>query len=205
MKQYVLQARDPTTACPVLEARLRISNVDALRTIIGKAANDDPDLGRSYVLDTAELDAVAALSDPPFKPDWCLTTLMPWQVLRNVPYLIHTGFELPLMLEGRKPLAVFCDSAEWLKRELRVYDGFVRQGRFVTRVITRDDLREVYFALPDHEWRIDAYIQLQNDTAADGTWDDSHERRQGELLRYEDWQNDWWIANRKSLLADALA
>jgi hypothetical protein len=66
-------------------------------------------------------------------------------------------------------------------------------------------MREVYFALPDHEWRIDAYIQLQNDTAADGTWDDSHERRQGELLGYEDWQNDWWIANRKSLLADALA
>jgi hypothetical protein len=188
-------------ACPVLEARLRISDFAALRTIIGEAADDDPDLKRSYVLDAAELDAVAALSDPPFRPDRRLTTLMPWHALRKVPYLIHTGYELPLMLEGRKPLAAFRDSARWLECELRIYDSFVRQGRFATRVIAQGDMREVYFALPGQEWRIDTYIQLWN--AADGNWDDNHERRQGELLGYEDWQNEWWIANRKSLLSDA--
>jgi hypothetical protein len=64
----------------------------------------------------------------------------------------------------------------------------------------RAAISEVYFALPSHEWRIDAYIQLCN--AGAGNWDDRCERRQGELLGYENWQNDWWITNRKSLLAE---
>ena len=45
-------------ACPILEARLRISDVFALRKIIGEAASDDPNLEHSYVLDIDELDAV---------------------------------------------------------------------------------------------------------------------------------------------------
>jgi hypothetical protein len=125
---------------------------------------------------------------------------VPWHALRNVPYLIHTGFELPLMLEGRKPLAAFCDSAEWLKRELGIFDRFVKQERLVMRTIAHGNMLEVYFALPGHEWRIDSYIQLCNSGASN--WDDNHERQQGELLGYESWQNDWWIANRKSLRAD---
>ncbi len=182
---------------PILEARLRISDVPALRKIIGEAANEDPNLEHVYVLDLDELNAVAALSDRPFQPDRRLTTLRSWHSLRKVPYLIHTEFELPLMLEGRKPLAAFKDSAQWLTTYLNGYDRFVKEGRFIRRIIERGNIQEVYFALPNHEWRIDAYVQLLGSAA--GAWDDNHERRQGELLGYEDWQNDWWIENRKSL------
>jgi hypothetical protein len=56
----------------------------------------------------------------------------------------------------------------------------------------------VYFAIPDQDWRIDAYVRLAENGCKNG-WDDTHERRQGELLGYEDWQNDWWIENRRSL------
>jgi hypothetical protein len=183
--------------CPILEARLRISNVPALRKIIGEAANDDPNLEHRYVLDIDELDAVAALSDRPLQPDRRFTTLEPWHSLRKVPYLIHTEFELPLMLEGRKPLAAFKDSGQWLTQYLNSYDHFVKVGRLSRRIVERGNIQEVYFALPGHEWRIDAYVQLLESGA--GKWDDNHERRQGELLGYEDWQNDWWIKNRKSL------
>ena len=182
---------------PILEARLRISDVPALRKIIGEAENEDPNLEHVYVLDLDELNAVAALSDRPFQPDRRLTTLRSWHSLRKVPYLIHTEFELPLMLEGRKPLAAFKDSAQWLTTYLNGYDRFVKEGRFIRRIIERGNFQEVYFALPNHEWRIDAYVQLLGSAA--GAWDDNHERRQGELLGYEDWQNDWWIENRKSL------
>jgi hypothetical protein len=182
---------------PILEARLRISDVPALRKIIGEAASDDPNLEHEHILNIEELDAVAALSDRPFRPDRRLTILMPWHTLRNVLYLVHTEFELPLMLERRKPLAAFADTAEWLAAYLNGYDRLVKEGRFIRRVIERGNIQEVYFALPGHEWRIDAYVQLLESAA--GAWDDNHERRQGELLGYEDWQNDWWIENRKSL------
>lgn len=101
------------------------------------------------------------------------------------------------MLEGRKPLAAFLDSAQWLAQELSSYDRFVREGRFTRRIIERGDIQEVYFALPGQEWRINAYVQLRE--AGTGKWSDDCERQQGELLGYEDWQNDWWIKNRKSL------
>ena len=197
MKQFVLQALDPEMACPSLEARLRISDVRALRSIIGAAAHDDPDLAQSYLLDTEELDAVVALAGLPAPPDNRLTTLTPWHSLRNVPYLIHTEFELPLMLEDRKPLAAFRDSIRWLTQELCRFDCFVAEGRLARRIIERGDDGEVYFALPGQEWRIEAYLQLLE--ASSSGWNDEHERQQGELLGYEDWQNDWWIANRKAL------
>jgi hypothetical protein len=156
-----------------LEARLQISDVPALRKLIGEAANDDPKLECSYVLDIDELDAVAALSDSPFQPDRRLTTLTPWDSLRNVPYLIHTGFELPLMLDGRKPLAAFSDSVSWITQYLSRYDRFVEEGLFTRRILEPGDIREVYFAIPDQDWRIDAYVRLAENGCKNGG-DDTH-------------------------------
>jgi hypothetical protein len=145
-------------------------------------------------LDSDDLDAVAALSDMPFKPDRRFTVLAPWRWLREVPYLVHTGYELPLMLEGRKPLAAFGDSAAWIAQRLSCFDPFVKEGRLRKHVFELGDFREVYFTLPGEEWRVDAYRQLK----APSGWDDDRERRQGELLGYERWQNDWWMENRAS-------
>lgn len=195
MRQFVLQAYDLAMGCPMLEARLRIDDLTALRRILD-TADDDPEIRRTYFLDPTEVDAIGALSRPPFRPDHQLNALDPWHPMRGVPYLVHTGFELPLMLEGRKPLAAFIDDAEWLTQELSRFDPFVQEGRLVRRAVARGDISEVYFVLPGQEWRIDAYIELYQTGAG---WDDARERRQGELLGYKDWQNDWWMANRMSL------
>jgi hypothetical protein len=68
----------------------------------------------------------------------------------------------------------------------------VKKGRLRKHVFEQNDFQKVYFTLPGEEWRVAAYRQL---LAAPG-WDDERERRQGELLGYEDWQNDWWMENR---------
>ncbi len=121
-----------------------------------------------------------------------------------MPYQIHTNRELGLMLKGVKPLAVFGDAYDQLSdvlgRYLRLFDRQVSQGRFVGREYVElgrnGDRRHVHvflYALPSEEWRIDAMIQLR---LGEPVWSAAHERREGQLLGYEDWQNDLWIAAR---------
>lgn len=104
------------------------------------------------------------------------------------------------MLKGAKPLATFVDGQgyfpEVVLRYLRLFDRHVASGE----IIRRDHLtpatearhylvQSVLFALPAEEWRIDAMIELHQSTK----WTRDHERREGELLGYEDWMNDHWL------------
>ncbi|ACA15291.1 hypothetical protein M446_0732 [Methylobacterium sp. 4-46] len=208
-RKFVLQALDPATGSPRVEALLRIRDLEALRAALGLADGEDPDLRAVHEVAPDALDRLGALSDPPFAPDPVFTQLDPWHGLREVPYLVHTGFELPLMLEGRKPLAVFSDlyPVDWLDELLARFDPAVSEGRIVRRLVDRPAsgprsagepcglrIREAYFALPGEEWRIDAAIRLRREVSSG--WTEAMERREGALLGYEDWQNDWWIAHR---------
>jgi hypothetical protein len=51
-----------------------------------------------------------------------------------------------------------------------------------------EGLRDVLFALPEQECRIDVYIKNVLNRTRD--WDDDLERLQGSLLGYEDWENE---------------
>ncbi|WP_246685082.1 hypothetical protein [Methylobacterium sp. WL69] len=164
---FVLQALDPTTGSPRVEAGLCIADIAALRAVLGLEGIDKP-IGRATcAVEPHALKALGALSDPPFEPDPIFTRLEAWSGLRAAPYLIHTGYELPLMLEGRKPLAVFGDvyPCDWLEILLARFAPFVREGRIVRRTIDHPfpapvgpakllGMRDVYFALPNDEWRI---------------------------------------------------
>ena len=120
---------------------------------------------------------------------------------RPLPYLIHTNRELGLMLKGAKPLAVF----GWIEgyeidsvsRYLRMFDRHVAGGSFAKHQRVRPvpqlpNLREyqVCYTLPGHEWRVDALHRLFDTPEP---WTAAHERRFGELLGYEDWQNNIWL------------
>jgi hypothetical protein len=122
--------------------------------------------------------------------------------LRQLPYLVHTNRELGLMLSGIKPLAYFLAVAgrepDCLVRYWRMFDRHVATGRlikgeFVEPIPEMPDLelRRIFYALPGEKWRIEAMRELLTHL---GEWSRDHERRQGELLGYEDWQNDYWIA-----------
>ncbi len=107
------------------------------------------------------------------------------------------------MLAGKKPLAHFSDAKDLfppvVQRYLRLFDRHVASGRLVRRdhVIPPDEdrnyhLHRILFALPEEEWRIDAMIELMSGHG----WDIEKERREGELLGYEDWMNDHYLASK---------
>ena len=119
------------------------------------------------------------------------------------PYLIHTNRELAMMLEGKKPLAAFCDvhpknhDAEVIPEQ--DFAPYVKTGTFIKREhITAGSphgTRRVLYALPNEEWRINAYLLLW-ETAEKVGWNEGFERMEGRLLGYDEWQNDFHIDNR---------
>jgi hypothetical protein len=121
-------------------------------------------------------------------------------LLQSLPYLVHTNRELGLMLAGRKPLAAFADReghfTDVMLRYFRQFDRHVSSGRFVRRdhfsqLDSSFVVHRVLFALPSEVWRLDAMIELKLQH-----WSDEQERREGELLGYENWMNDHWLGLR---------
>ena len=128
--------------------------------------------------------------------------------LRPLPYLSHNGRELGLMLRGTKPLAYFLNVVasefDFNIRYWRMFDRHVAAGRLIKRevfeVLSGLEHRRLFYALPGHEWRIDAMLTVLNELAA---WSDGHERRFSELLGYESWQIDHWLRYRRARRAGA--
>lgn len=175
-RQFILQSIDPVLAMPSAEVRVLISDTIKLRAVLGLAENDDPGLRGRYHLSRSEMIEVGELCEPQTVPDQMLTVLEPWHSIRCVPYLVHTNFELPLMLDGRKPLAIFSGSYpnQWLDNYLAPFAPFVASGRFVRQSDYElfDDettksrslykgIKTIYFALPSERWRIDAHKLLK--------------------------------------------
>jgi hypothetical protein len=153
-------------------------------------------------LEERDLEAIAEKFGVRFEAGLRPVSLVPWHSIRDAPYLNHEGFELPLMLEGRKPFAKFSEPepSEWFDNLLAPFDPFVAEGRIIKRVVRRAVspmcMHNVFFALPGHEWRIDAYLLLVEVGYRSG-WNNAYERYEGALLGYEGWQNDWHIERRR--------
>jgi hypothetical protein len=215
-EEFVLQGYDSVTETICVEWRVRIADVGALRNALAPDSDDDPDLKNSYqYLSDEDRHRIGNLCMPSVAPDAIYTGISRFRpTFAHVPYIVHTNFELPLMLDGRKPLAIFGDGypSEWFDDYLAPFEPFVQSGTIIRRVIDtptpelkarRPDLegiRRVYFALPGEEWRIDEYIASIENRACD--WNDELERLQGSLLGYEDWQNEWWIEHRFKKIGD---
>jgi hypothetical protein len=114
----------------------------------------------------------------------------------------HTGRELELMLEGKKPLAMFYAQANELPwEELVPEDAFapyVQSGRLVRQDFELQSsskdasslLRYVFYALPGNEWRIQLMLVLKQALHSGGGWNETCERIEGTLLGYTDEEND---------------
>ncbi|HEY0314287.1 MAG TPA: hypothetical protein VGC56_17575 [Allosphingosinicella sp.] len=129
----------------------------------------------------------------------------------DLPYRLHIGHELGMMLRAEKPLAVFSDGygffPDAVLRYLRMFDRHVEVGRFFkAEYVEPDNSRgphllgwhTIMYALPGEESRIDALIALR----LSETCSDAHEREEGRLLGYAEWQCDAYIAVRAAWLAD---
>jgi hypothetical protein len=210
--RFVLQALDPDHGSPVLEAAFSVSEIEHLRALLADAAND-PALERGYFLDAAELTAINKRFGIAFDPEGREVHLYPSHSIRDVPYLVHGGYELPLLLEGRKQFARFSEeyppNLHWNEEK---FDRYVADGALHKEVVVEpfdepiplkhgklaEGLRTVYYTRKGEEWRIAAW-KLIKDAAAKSRWSEDFERMEGMLFGYEEWQNDWWIAGFRKL------
>src|SRR5260370_4050892 len=109
-RRFILQALDPDHGSPVLEALFFVTELEDLRGLLDINPSDDPELEGSYNLDAVVLSAVTERFGIVFDPEGREVRLDPSHSIRLVPYLVHNGYELPLLLEGRKPLARFSEA-----------------------------------------------------------------------------------------------
>lgn len=206
--RFILQAFDPEYGHPAFETMFTVERLDDLRAVIGEAAADDPELEMYYTLDPGDVEALNRRFGLAFDPGGREAALSKWVVSREPPYLVHTGFELVLMLDGQKQFArmggEFFPPYRHAGEEF--FDRVVSQGklhreveleRFDAPQTWRDGrivegLRTVYYTRLGEEWRIPAW-KLISKAASKSGWNDTFERLEGMLFGYEDWQNDWWI------------
>jgi hypothetical protein len=206
--RFILQAQDPDHGCPVLERLLVVSDLGELRAVLGSIADDDPELAHAYRLESCDLTQIGRRLGVTF--DWNRgdVWLCPWSSARNIPYLIHTGYELALMLEGRKPFAFFVEEYPPHRHSTEDhFDPHVAKGLLHKQVDVEpfgepirgvngqlfEGVRTVCYALRGEEWRVSAW-KLIREAAQKSRWNENFERLEGMLLGYDDWQNDWWIA-----------
>ncbi len=210
--RFVLQAIDPEFGHPAFECMFMVERPDELRAILGLEAGLDPDLTSRYRLEPREVSALTRHFALGFDPGGRQTALFKWMPREAMPYLAHTGYELVLMIDGRKP---FARMQEDVYPPLR-FEGEEQFDRFVAEGLlhkeeelepfaeptrradgrTAEGLRTVYYARKGEEWRIPAW-KLVSRAAAKTGWNDTLERLEGMLLGYEDWQNDWWADDRR--------
>lgn len=218
--RFILQAIDPALDCPVLEAMLHVADLETLRSQLGEDASEDTELRHSYVLSSVQLSAITEQFGVGFEPNGREVWLSRARPISEIPYLVHTGYELALMLEGTKPFAMFATDYPLEPGDLRqdaLFDPHVKSGLLVKRVIDEPferpirirsgrvigGVRRMFFARRGEEWRIDAHLLLW-DQLKHGSWNETLERMQGTLLGYTDAQNEWWIAYRRHNNASAI-
>ena len=206
-RRFILQAFDPEYGHPAFETMLIVEQPEELRTLLGEAADEDPDPEMFYTLDPADVAAI--------NRHFGLSlirkvegVLYQWTQSREVPYRVHTNYELVLMIDGRKQFARMggeyypptchfdeslfdrCVAQGLLHKEveleefdepLRLKDGRVLEG-----------FRTVYYTRKGEEWRIPAWKLIAEASRKSG-WNENFERLEGMLFGYEEWQNDWWI------------
>lgn len=123
--------------------------------------------------------------------------------LDDLPYEVHTGRELSLMLKKAKPLAVFSDAHPNLSCVGAIpesyFDPYVKDGKFVkaeridpAAARGTPGVRRVFYALPEEAWRIQAY-NLMLDAAARSGWCEALERIEGALLGYREDETDAYL------------
>jgi hypothetical protein len=213
--RFILQAYHAEYACPAFETMFTVERLEDLQALLGPDAQKDPDIEQFYWLDPADLVAISQRFGVAFDAGDRDVALIRWRTLRETPYVVHTGYELPLMLDGRKKLARFHHEYPPHQHGWEdAFDCFVTQGLLHKEVdvVTFDKphrhasgqvfegLRTAWYTPKGEEWRIKAFRLIEK-AQSKGGWNDTLERLEGMLYGYEDWQNDWWADYRRRKLS----
>jgi hypothetical protein len=203
---FILQVFDCELWCPIAQSLFHAADIEALRTILGLDADQDSDIGHSYHPDEDQLAKLVVqfginFDRSEFTSGDLMIELFRWHPLSAAPYLIHTGYELPLLLDGRKKLARMTHAYPPMTfaGEHR-FDHCVAQGLLHREVVIEPfeasakgygGTRTVFYTPKGQEWRIPAHNLIWQ--AVTKGWNENFERLEGMLFGYEEWQNDWWL------------
>jgi len=107
---FILNVYDRDLLCPIAQTRFHVADVEALGAIVGKDDANDAELNYVYRLDDNQLDEVVARFGVRFDRSEFESSDVDFYLEREVlrkepPYLVHTNYELLLLLDGRKKLA----------------------------------------------------------------------------------------------------
>ncbi|OZB81237.1 MAG: hypothetical protein B7X28_05350 [Halothiobacillus sp. 13-55-253] len=189
-----------------------MSNIDLEGEYASKALHilniSGLEAGCSYDLDEADLSALRDVVGIHVPAKCKRATLREKLWFDELPYQVHTGRELSLMLEGKKPLSSFTEEyplhgVSFIPES--IFERYVTSGQFIkAEYISEHKSLEgdiyathwVFYALRGEEWRINAYILLLKLADTSG-WSDDFERIEGALLGYEIWQNEAYIKQKK--------
>jgi hypothetical protein len=203
---FILSAIDPDLLYPCLEVRFETDDLDALRRLVDPDAPGDADLDDYYLLSPTQVAAVCEAFAIEFDHGSRDAVISKYADTGfRIPYLIHTGYELALMVQGRKPFGFIEFNSEWrpsvvLKAR---FDEYVAQGVLHSHEIIVDAparpgrpprrIGQILYTLKGEEWRITALEFFRQNINLHGDGCENMERLEGALLGYERWQNDWWI------------
>ncbi|MFS8975738.1 hypothetical protein PO002_14720 [Cupriavidus necator] len=202
---FILEAIDEHLLNPCLATRFRTADLAKLRSVLAIDDDDDPSLERVYLLSPNETLALCGAFDLKFdsgsREVFLFKDCFRWS---RSPYLFHTGYELPLLLDGRKKLAFFTfdsnDDSSFDSRLKARFDHYVEAGL----LHAEEDLHlppnshgrpvgKIYYTAKGEEWRIPAIKLIEHTSGVAGGWNEVFERLEGTLMGYEDWQNNWWL------------
>ena len=200
--QSIIDIYDPATECIVASAPLNAHQTKKIA--IDLHINlEDLALGATFEFDRTDLARIKSQFRIDLDDEATEARLRRRLDIDDLPYQVHSNRELLLMLQNKKPLAVFStnyppESSEDTVPE-PLFEPFVHSGRFVKREVVetpsdadRQPIRRVFYALPGEEWRVDAYMLVMR-TAQISGWSEVLERMEGSLLGYSDEQNDHYL------------
>ncbi|MEN9865903.1 MAG: hypothetical protein RL748_1493 [Pseudomonadota bacterium] len=202
-RQFVIEFLDLESGCLKSSYKFSTNDISSLCAIIDPDVSDIPN-GLVYDLDETDLAKLACEFKIVLNEEDAINSpcsLRAWRLTDGLPYEIHTGRELKMMLSGKKPLAVFSEywpnstGYEFIpERHFAQYvaDGTFSQYECIDTDTKMRRARYVLFAVKGEEWRFNAYIMMRGISKKVG-WNEGFERMEGELLGYEEWQNDAFI------------
>jgi hypothetical protein len=200
---FILSAIDSDLDCPWLDVRFETDDFEKLCRCAEIDLAKDPQFYRGYLLPSTTVATICEAFSIQFEHGSREAFLRKHTVRGpEIPYLVHTGYELALMVQGRKPYAfIEFDSANprSATRKMR-FDAYVAKGVLHSHEEIFDvegqpgrRMGQTFYAVIGEEWRIPAFEFIRQNINSQGDGFENLERLEGALLGYERWQNDWWI------------
>jgi hypothetical protein len=193
-KQYFLLRKiDDKTGAFSEQFQFDLENVTRLCELIGV---EKFDVGAAYILEAGEFAILAREFGIPALQDNCSAEILNLGVNAKFNTFTHTGKELDLMLQRKKPLAAFVEVLP-NDRDLNLIPEHSFAPHVADGTISRFDyfqkfnkgngdtkLHRVLYALAGEEWRFRAHEMLWR-LADEYGWSQDLEKIEGFLLGYE--------------------